>query len=80
MNIGAFKIHEISYKKHLQFAFYKNIGKGCREIAIIVGRSMSAPIAVCKKFSKSRPLTNLLRVSRPNKLTKVFDGHVTLPV
>ena len=40
-----------------------------------MGCSRSAAFAVCKKFFKSRTV-----FGRPEKLVKVFDGHVTLPV
>ena len=43
-------------------------------------RSRSAALAVCQKFFESRTVQSLLRVGKPERFTKVFDGHMTLPV
>ena len=45
-----------------------------------MGYSKSPTLAVCKMFTKSRAVKNLLKVGRPEKFVKIFEGHVTFSV
>ena len=77
--MGVFKRHKISYEKRLEIVVYKNKTKAIT-IATIGGCSKSAAFTVCKKFFKSRTVKHLLWVGRPEKFTRIFERHATLPV
>ena len=78
--MGVFKRHKISYEKRFEIVFYKNKDNSYSKIAIIGGYSKSATFTVSKKFFKSRTVKHLLWVGRPEKYTKIFECHATLPV
>ena len=74
------KCHEISLVKRLEIVFCRNTDDSYNKIATIGGYSKSLAFSMCKNLFKSRAVKHLIWVGRPEKLTKIFESHATLPV